>query len=107
VENAERAGVTGLVDFAKGDAEHIAAGAAAGWVVSNPPYGVRLGNAREAAQLLSRFGETLRQRFAGWHVALLASGQLERATGFPFKAVYRTTNGGLRVQIFTGTVPAS
>jgi putative N6-adenine-specific DNA methylase len=106
-ENSERAGVAGSVDFERQDAEQVTARDGVGWVVSNPPYGVRLGNAREATDVMSRFGAALRQRFGGWHVALLASARLERAAGFPLHAAYRTTNGGLRVQIFTGVVPVN
>lgn len=104
-ENARRAGVTGLVEFGKGDAEHVVAGQGRGWVVSNPPYGVRLGDARETTRLMARFGQALRQRFGGWHVALLAPGDPSRAAGFPLEATVRTTNGGLRVQVYTATVP--
>jgi putative N6-adenine-specific DNA methylase len=106
IENAGRAGVTSLVHFEKLDAIRLEPGAAAGWVVSNPPYGVRLGDTGEARRLMARFGDRLRQRFDGWHVGLLAPVQLERVLGVPLVAKFRTTNGGLRVQFLAGTVPA-
>jgi putative N6-adenine-specific DNA methylase len=107
VENASRAGVADLVRFEKLDVRLVEPDTEAGWLVSNPPYGVRLGDARETRELMRRFGELLRQRFSGWHLALLAPARADRVLGMPMTAAFRTTNGGLRVQCVTGTVPAS
>ena len=104
-ENAERAGVAEFVELEKLDVEEAGYDQPHGWVVSNPPYGVRLGDARDASRLMSQFGEVLRQRFAGWNVGLLAPNQLDRVLGFRLESRSKTTNGGLRVQILTGTVP--
>lgn len=106
-ENAERAGVANLVELEKLDAEEAGYEESHGWIVTNPPYGVRLGDTREANQLMSQFGEVLRQRFAGWHVGILATTQLDRALGFQLDTGAKTTNGGLRVRILTGTVPVN
>jgi putative N6-adenine-specific DNA methylase len=106
VRNAERAGVTSLIQFAKTDALHVDADPRPGWLVTNPPYGVRLGDAGETRRLISRFGEHLRQRFSGWQVGLLAPAQLERVLGMPLETRLKTTNGGLRVEFQAGTVPA-
>jgi putative N6-adenine-specific DNA methylase len=105
-ENAERAGVTALVHFEKGDALRVEPDGPAGWLVSNPPYGVRLGDTGEARRLMARFGEMLRQRFGGWQIGLLAPAQLDRVLGIPLEARFRTTNGGLRVQFLAGAVSA-
>ncbi len=104
-ENAERAGVASLIRFEKTDALRLDADASPGWVVSNPPYGVRLGDAGETRRLVSGFGELLRQRFDGWQVGLLAPAQLDRVLGIPLETRFRTTNGGLRVHFQAGTVP--
>ncbi len=37
-----------------------------GLLVTNPPYGVRMGEQAELAQLYPRLGDTLKQRYAGW-----------------------------------------
>jgi len=103
-ENAERAGVSDLVGFAKGDALRMEADERAGWIVSNPPYGVRLGDAGEARRMMVSFGRTLKQRFDGWHVGLLAPAQLDHLPGIPLETKLRTTNGGLRVKLLSGTV---
>ena len=104
-DNAERAGVTALVRFEKRDALRIEPESSSGWLVSNPPYGVRLGDARETRRLLTEFGHLLRQRFVAWHVGLLSAVPLERVTGIKLDPKFRTTNGGLHVQFLVGNVP--
>lgn len=44
-----------------------------GLVACNPPYGERLGDETETAELYKRFGDTLKHRFQGWHAALIIS----------------------------------
>ena len=106
-ENAERAGVNDMLRFEKADAERLTADQPVGWLVSNPPYGVRLGDRAESQRLLSRFGQRLVDEFAGWRIAILAPAGAERLVGFPLETRLKTTNGGLRVQVLVGTVPAA
>lgn len=44
-----------------------------GMVVCNPPYGERLGDTKETAQLYRSFGEVLKQRFKHWQAAMIIS----------------------------------
>jgi len=104
-ENAQRARVQSLVNLEKADALSVKAPAAPGWIVSNPPYGVRLGDRTDSRRLMSQFGDHLREEFGGWHIALLAPPQSEQLLGFPLETRVKTTNGGLRVHVLTGTVP--
>jgi putative N6-adenine-specific DNA methylase len=104
-ENAERAGVSGLLRFERLDALRVEPVLPPGWLVSNPPYGVRLGDADEARTLLTQFGQRLRSLFGGWHLGLLAPAKFERLPGIHVESGPRTTNGGLRVQVLTGLVP--
>jgi putative N6-adenine-specific DNA methylase len=103
-ENAERAGVSELVRFEKLDALRVENAVPAGWLVTNPPYGVRLGDAAETRRLMARFGDTLRSRFSGWHVAFLAPAGAERSIRLPLSARLSTTNGGLRVTMLEGVI---
>ena len=105
-ENAQRAGVAGAVRFERVDALRVEPVLPPGWLVSNPPYGVRLGDADEARTLMNQFGQRLRQTFGGWHLGLLAPAKFERLNGILLESGLRTTNGGLRVQVVTGLVPA-
>ena len=85
--NLERAGVaaeTALAIAGKQiDARHIKPPAASGIMVVNPPYGERVGvrgaastsTARDpdAETFFAEFGNTLKQRFAGWQCHILTS----------------------------------
>jgi 23S rRNA (guanine2445-N2)-methyltransferase / 23S rRNA (guanine2069-N7)-methyltransferase len=44
-----------------------------GLLICNPPYGERLGDEEETAELYKRFGETLKTNFAGWKAAMIVS----------------------------------
>jgi len=105
--NAARAGVTDDVAFAV----HALSAApipehARGWIVTNPPYGVRVGESGRVRDLWAQLGKVLRARAPGWEVALLSPDQsLERALGFPLRMAARTTNGGIPVRLMVGQVP--
>ena len=81
----------------------------AGWLVSNPPYGHRVGGQgggdRDLRNLYDRFGAVLRERGAGWHVALLAAHYTPVARmQLPLRPTLATTNGGIDVAVQTGLV---
>ncbi len=100
--NVARAGLPAL-PFAEQSISAAAFGAGPGWVVSNPPYGVRVGEADGVRDLWGRFGHVLRERARGWKVALLSPDPaLDRQLGFPVKVAATTTNGGIPVRIITG-----
>ena len=69
--NAERAGVSGLIEFSVADARKFARSTDNGVIVTNPPYGERLGEKREAEELLAAFGEAWRA--TDWRLALITS----------------------------------
>jgi putative N6-adenine-specific DNA methylase len=105
--NAERAGVRDDLTLAVHtiSALEIPAGDR-GWVVTNPPYGVRVGEADRVRNLWARLGQVLRERAAGWQVALLSpDAALERQLGIPLREVARTSNGGIPVRLVVGDVP--
>ena len=77
-----------------------------GWIVSNPPYGVRVGDSARVRDLWAQLGNVLRRRAPGWRVTLLSpDAALERQLQIPTHVVARTTNGGIPVRIVVGTVP--
>ena len=78
----------------------------AGWVVTNPPYGKRVGESGALRDLWARLGDVLRVACPAWRVALLGPDpQLERQLRLPLSAAVRTNNGGIPVHVLTGTVP--
>ena len=102
--NAMRAGVQEDVNFerkALSDLEY--GGGGAGWVVTNPPYGVRMGDRRELRDLYARLGQVFARRPPGWRAAILsAHRELERAAGIEWTEAFETTNGGLGVRLVEG-----
>ena len=70
------------------------------WIVTNPPYGERVGDRREALELHRRLGAILRERCAGFRVALLSGDpSLTRALGLEPRARRRVLNGGLECEL--------
>ncbi|TRW98520.1 bifunctional 23S rRNA (guanine(2069)-N(7))-methyltransferase RlmK/23S rRNA (guanine(2445)-N(2))-methyltransferase RlmL [Candidatus Methylobacter oryzae] len=44
-----------------------------GLLICNPPYGERLGDEQETAELYKKFGESLKKHFIGWKAAMIIS----------------------------------
>lgn len=107
--NADAAGVALDVAFACRAISDFEPPPGTGWIVSNPPYGVRLRGGRgDLRDLHARFGGVLRRRCPGWRVALLATDRrLIHASELPLEAVASWRNGGLRVEVFVGVVPGA
>lgn len=102
VENAGRAGVAGDVELVASPVSEAHVEARPGWVITNPPYGVRVGTSRELRNLYARFGTVMRERFGGWRLALLSADHaLEAQLHMELETVFRTTNGGIPVRCMT------
>jgi putative N6-adenine-specific DNA methylase len=105
-ENARRAGVLDAVELRRVALSGVEPPPEPGIVLTNPPYGVRLGQDRDLRDLYAQLGHTLRLRCAGWRVALLsARDELASQTTLELRPTLRTTNGGIRVKLLEGTVP--
>jgi putative N6-adenine-specific DNA methylase len=104
--NAARAGVGRTVGFSTAPLSSVAPeGGASGWIVTNPPYGKRVGS-DDLRRLYAHLGEVLRERFGGWTVALLvADPSVARAANLPLTTRLRTVNGGIPVHLLVGGVP--
>ena len=71
--NAERAWLTAdSIRFEVGDARHVTAPADHGWIVTNPPYGERMG-AEQDADLWREWAACLKRNFAGWQLHVITS----------------------------------
>jgi putative N6-adenine-specific DNA methylase len=107
ISNAERAGTAADIEFAVRAMSAMEPGSgASGHVVTNPPYGVRVGEAAKLRDLYARFGQVLRTRFSGWALALMsANPRLESELRLPLSERLRTRNGGIAVRVLTADVP--
>ena len=106
--NADAAGVAMDIELTYRAISDFEPPPGTGWIVSNPPYGVRLRGAGDLRDLYASLGAVLRRRCPGWRVALLcADHRLVRASELPLEACASWRNGGLRVEVFTGVVPGA
>jgi putative N6-adenine-specific DNA methylase len=98
--NAERAGVASDLTIETLPLSRAAAEGGRGWVVTNPPYGVRVGESAPLRDLYARLGHLLRARLDGWRLALLsADRRLESQLRLPLEERFSTTNGGIPVRL--------
>jgi putative N6-adenine-specific DNA methylase len=104
--NAERAGVAGDISWRRAAISAIEPGETPGWLVSNPPYGVRIGDRAGLRDLYAQLGNVVRRRCPGWQVALLtAHRQLEGQLRLPLTVRWEAENGGVPVRLVQARVP--
>lgn len=98
--NAARAEVAEDIAFEGSALSTLRVQGRSGWLVTNPPYGVRVGVARDLRDLYARLGQMARTTLASWTVALLgADPSLTGQTGLEFREGWRSRNGGIPVRL--------
>lgn len=71
-QNLEACGLADAVELEVADARAFAPRPGwNAWIVTNPPYGERVGNEAQLLETYAAFGERLREGAAGYHLALL------------------------------------
>jgi putative N6-adenine-specific DNA methylase len=104
-ENAERAGVADSIIFSCKAISALDPPPGPGWVVTNPPHGVRLKSRPDLRTLYIRLGRVLRARCPGWNAAVLcADDSLLKLTDINFDRWFPMRSGGLRVTLAKGRV---
>jgi len=101
-ENAERAGVAAFTEFACMNASEITPpDGPPGLVIANPPYGARIGNKKPLFAAYASLGTALKERFAGWRVAIVTSDAgLAKATGLPLRPPGPfIDHGGIKIRL--------
>ncbi|MGJ8525549.1 Ribosomal RNA large subunit methyltransferase K/L [Halomonadaceae bacterium LMG 33818] len=96
--NARRAGVDQFMTLARGDLSHLQApaGEPSGLVITNPPYGERIGDVPALIPLYSTLGERMRTQFGGWRLALFTGNpELGHRTGLKAHKQYAFRNGAI------------
>jgi putative N6-adenine-specific DNA methylase len=107
-ENAGRAGVLDGLDLQRAPLSALeppAGHAGAGTLVTNPPYGRRLGEAGSLRDLYAALGNVARARLSGWILGLLSGDRrLEHQVGLVLRTAFRARNGGVPVHFLVGRI---
>lgn len=101
--NATRAGVADLCSWqTRALSEMTPPDGPPGLVITNPPYGARIGNRKLLFGLYAALGSRLSEAFAGWRVGIVtADAGLAKATGLSLTAGPPVPHGGLKVRLYT------
>lgn len=103
--NAERAGLAGQIEFARRAVSAVQPPPGPGWVVTNPPYGLRVSANQDLRNLYAQLGNVLRAYCPGWQTAILCSDPLLLGqTRLKLRVGLRLVNGGVNVRLGLGQV---
>jgi putative N6-adenine-specific DNA methylase len=98
--NAARAGVSADIELRQHAISALTLPESPGAIVTNPPYGHRVGETAPLRNLYAQLGKLLRDRANGWTFAMLSADRaLERQVGVPLTEVFRASNGGIPVRL--------
>jgi putative N6-adenine-specific DNA methylase len=103
--NAERAGVAADIRFSAssvsasfGELADVADTGKEGWIITNPPYGVRVGESTDLRDLYATLGNAAKEK-RGWRIGVLAAADnLTRQLRIPLRSRFATSNGGIPVR---------
>jgi 23S rRNA (guanine2445-N2)-methyltransferase / 23S rRNA (guanine2069-N7)-methyltransferase len=107
--NASHAGVAELCEFLVGSLAEATppGGVASGLLCTNPPWGLRLGDAAGAAAVHAELGRVLRARFQGWEAAVLTGdASLGLELGLRAHRAHTLWNGALECRLLRIAVRA-
>lgn len=99
--NAARAGQKDSVQFAVQALSYLEPKSGPGWIITNPPYGIRISTSRDLRDLYARFGDILKEKFSNWRLCMISSDERLAANlgiGSPDKE-RGVSNGGIPVKI--------
>ncbi|NVK58257.1 MAG: bifunctional 23S rRNA (guanine(2069)-N(7))-methyltransferase RlmK/23S rRNA (guanine(2445)-N(2))-methyltransferase RlmL [Alteromonadaceae bacterium] len=107
-QNANEAGVFETINFSVNDATKLTPSVQikeSGYMVSNPPYGERLGELTSLIPLFAQWGQQLKEHWQGWQVSLLSSNrELLRLLKLRGNKEYNLMNGKLECKLVNYTL---
>ena len=106
--NADRAGVLADLEIITGTISDLLPPPEIGAVITNPPYGDRIGDKRKLLDLYARFGTVARSRLSGWKLGIISADQ--RLTGqmkLNLMESWQTNNGGIPIRFLQCQVPVN
>ena len=101
VLNVREAGLEAAVQLKQVNLLELSAPGASGMLVTNPPYGVRLGEKEQLAKFYPELGTVLKRKFAGW-TAFIFSGDPDLAKLIRLAPSRKTVlyNGALECRLY-------
>lgn len=102
-ENIHAAGLDSMIEIKQADSVDVVKHLpdVTGLIVTNPPYGKRIGESKQLKSLYLELGRQLKTRFPGWNVALFTASH-ELAKFFGLRAHHKNTlyNGPLKCTLY-------
>jgi putative N6-adenine-specific DNA methylase len=103
--NAERAGAGDWIEFACQALSAIQPPQQPGWIIANPPYGLRVSAGQDLRNLYAQLGNVLRKKCPGWQVGILCNDlALLGQTGLKLDTSLSLVNGGIAVKLARGVI---
>lgn len=103
--NAERAGVPHDVVFLRQPLSALQPPEGTGALVTNPPYGLRIGEKVPLRNLYAALGRIAKERLPGWRFAFISADRsLDRQLRIPLEYPVSTRNGGISVSFGIATI---
>ena len=94
--NLTAAGLDDVVQLKQANMLEISAPTPTGILVTNPPYGVRIGEQEELTALYPKMGDTLKRKFSGWNAYIF--------TGDPMLPKLMRLSTSRRTPLFNGAL---
>jgi putative N6-adenine-specific DNA methylase len=105
--NLEHAGLQEVVTLKQANVLELSPPEPAGVLVTNPPYGVRMGEQDEIARLYPKLGDALKARFAGWRACIFtADMRLPKLIGLKPSRRIPLYNGALECRLYVFEIVA-
>jgi putative N6-adenine-specific DNA methylase len=95
-ENLSAAGLSEVVTLKQANVLEISAPAAAGILITNPPYGIRMGNRQPLEDFYRKLGDVLKKKFSGWNAYIM--------TADPLLPKLIRLNPSRRIPLFNGSL---
>ena len=106
-KNLENAGLQEVVALKQANVLELSPPETTGVLVTNPPYGVRMGEQDEIAQLYPKLGDALKARFAGWRACIFtADMRLPKLIGLKPSRRIPLYNGALECRLYVFEIVA-
>lgn len=102
-KNIQAAGLDDIIEIKQAESVDVIKNLpdVTGLIVTNPPYGKRIGESKQLKSLYLDLGKTVKTRFPGWNVALFTASH-ELAKFFGLRAHHKNTlyNGPLKCTLY-------